>query len=96
MITGLNELMFRTGVWAATTYDESYLAPRMDEGLQAHYTTQGVRVDPQNVFVSSFGYFAGAAVINAISNLAVLCLFYGWWNAKRTVSFSPLELAKVR
>jgi hypothetical protein len=55
----------------------------------------GIRTDPQQVFVSSYGWFAGAATLNFVTICVVLYTFYGWWRLGRPVGFSPLEIAKV-
>ena len=88
--------MFRAGVWAASTFNESSLTTLTDPGTRMHYETTGVRVDAQNVFVSAYGYFAGAAAVNVVCILVVLYSYHGWWTFDRNVSFSPLELAKAR
>ena len=58
--------------------DKDHLAELMDEGLKSHYTTQGLRVDKQNVFVSEYGYFAGAAATNLVAIIVVLYTYWGW------------------
>jgi hypothetical protein len=40
-MSGLNEMMFRAGIWAALTYNETRLAPQLDEGLETYYTQEG-------------------------------------------------------
>ena len=93
MMAALNELMFRTGVFAAQSSNSSFL--QMDAGLTAYYSTMGKALSPINVFESDFAYFAGAAAVEGSCILAILFTFYGWWHLGRSCTFSPLELAKV-
>ena len=85
-----------TGVYTAQHYNESYLESRIDDGLKVSYKAMATPLSPVDVFHSDFAYFAGAAVVEGIYILAVLFTFYGWWNLGRHMSFSPLEIAKVK
>ena len=95
---GLNEIMFRAGIWAAANYNNNRtaLAPLLDAGIETYYNTTGTRIDAQNVFISVYWYFLGAALINLVTIMVIVCTFYGWWRLGRAVSLSPLEIAKVR
>lgn len=51
-----------------------------------------------NFYQSNMSYFAGAAAAQLFSIVIILYLFYGWWSLgwrSGSVSFSPLEMAKV-
>ncbi|KAK5168607.1 uncharacterized protein LTR77_005916 [Saxophila tyrrhenica] len=91
----LNELMFRTGVYVAQHYDDDYLRPLLDEGLESNSTVPGSLISPVEVFHSDMSYFAGAAAVQLLAILAILVTFYGWWDLGRSATLSPLEIAKA-
>lgn len=91
----LNEVMFRTGVYTAKHYNETYLKSRIDDGLEIHYNVTGTPLSQIEVFDSDFAYFAGAAAVELFCILAILFTFSGFWKLGRHMSFSPLEIAKV-
>lgn len=95
IMAGLNELMFRTGVYAAHHLNQTDLETRIDSGLDISYNVSGTQTSPVNVFVSDFSYFAGAAAVQVFTIAIILFTFYGWWRLGRHVTFSPLEVAKV-
>ena len=95
VMAALNEVMFRTGVYTAQKYTEKHLRPLIED-LPISYNVTGILLSPVNVFESNFSYFAGAATVQIFSILTILFTFYGWWRLGRDVSFSPVELAKVR
>ena len=95
-MAGLNELMFRIGVYAANTYDHAYLKDRLDSGVVTDYTTTAVLHTPKEVFKTDFAFYLAAAALELLTILLVLSTFYGYWTLGRDVSFSPLEIAKVR
>ncbi len=90
--------MFRAGAYTAQRYNDTYMEPLLDKGLRSHYNVTGTKFDQVTVFDTNMSYFAGAAVVQIFSVLAILYTYYGWWTLgwrKGSVSFSPLELAKV-
>jgi hypothetical protein len=95
VMAGLNELMFRVGVYVADNYDHSFLKDRLDSGVQTNYTVTGTLQSPVEVFKSDFAYFVAAAAIQQLTIVLVLSTFWGYWRLGRHVSFSPLEIAKV-
>ncbi|KAK3698988.1 hypothetical protein LTR37_016679 [Vermiconidia calcicola] len=71
--------MFRTGVYAAQHYNTTYLASRIDDGLDIHYNVTGTSISPINVFQTDFSYFAGAAVVDLLCVLVRSCrASYHW------------------
>lgn len=94
-MVGLNELMFRTGLYTTHTKSEAWLKSRMDDGLEIHTNVTGVPESPVDIFKSDFHYFAGAAAIELFTIVEILFTFEGWWRLGRSSSFSPLEIAKV-
>ncbi|KAL9094281.1 MAG: hypothetical protein Q9165_003421 [Trypethelium subeluteriae] len=95
ILVALNDLLFRTSVYTAQAYNETYLKARMDPGMNVSSTVQGIRHDPVNVFHVNYYYFLAAALVQLISVLLIAYTFYGWWRLGREVSFSPLEIAKA-
>lgn len=95
ILASLNQLMFRIGVYTAQHYNESYLKPLLDEGVEITYNTTGVPLSEVDVFHSDFSYFSGAVAVELFTILAILYTFYGWWRLGRATSFSPIEIAKV-
>jgi hypothetical protein len=95
VMAALNELMFRTGLYTAKQYNRTYLELLLDPGLEIEYKVEGTQIGNVEVFQSDMAYFAGAAVVELIAMLAILLTYYGWWEFGRTVSLSPLEIAKV-
>lgn len=95
IMAALNELAFRTGVYAATHYDEAFLRPRVDDNLPIYYNISGMQRTPINVFRADMNYFAGAAAVELLTILIILFTFYGFWRLGRSVTLSPLEIAKA-
>ncbi|KAL9070886.1 MAG: hypothetical protein Q9157_005662 [Trypethelium eluteriae] len=95
ILTTLNELMFRTSIYTAATFNESYLKSLIDEGLNVSTTVHGKRIDPVNVFQVNYYYYLAAALIEFLAAFVIFIAFHGWWRLGRDVSFSPLEIAKA-
>lgn len=94
----INTLMFVTGASVAKTYSDTALRPMLDYSVTTRYNVTGHLLSQTNVFNSNMNYFAGAAALQIFSILAILYTFFGWWTLgwrSGSVSFSPLELAKV-
>lgn len=98
VLQDLNKLMVWTGALAASR-DASYtsgLEARMDAGLQMETTASGYLEGDHSVFHTDFGYFVAAVLVEIICIALVAPTYWGWWQIGRSVSFSPLEMAKVR
>ena len=95
ILAALNELMFRTGVYAAQNFDDTWLKAKMDDGLEVISTVEGIPQSVIDVFHSDMRWFAGAAAVELFSILIILFTFYGFWRLGRNASLSPLEIAKV-
>ena len=99
MLATLNKLMVYTGVAAAVSTNASYYGlfeSRMDPGLQINTTAMGYRQGEHNVYHTNYWYFLAATMVEVVCIALVLPTYWGWWTLGRSVSFSPLELAKVR
>ena len=95
IMAALNELAFRTGVYTANTYNDGFLKPMIDDDLEIYYNLTGIQKTPINVFEADFSYFAGAAAVELFTILIILFTFYGFWGFGRSVTLSPLEIAKA-
>jgi hypothetical protein len=49
----------------------------------------------RTIYVSNYGYLGGALVAMILSPILIMPLFMGWWRVGRTVSLSPIEIAKA-
>ena len=93
MLKNLNRMMFNIGAGAAQQQlDESTLDP----GVKVNTTTTGYRKGRHNVFQTDLRWFAAAAAVEAFCVVLILPTYFGYWRIGRKVSFSPLEIAKVR
>jgi hypothetical protein len=92
----MNRAMFGSGVYFAQLYNDSYLKPLLDPGVEVKNNVTGKLQSPINVYASDFRYFAGAAAVQLFSILVILFTFYGYWRLGRAATLSPLEIAKVR
>lgn len=68
----------------------------MDPDLPIHYPTTGYLKGDHNVFQTNYYYFLAAAIVELVCIAFVAPTYWGWWKIGRPVSFSPLEMAKVR
>lgn len=94
-MASLNTLMFSAGSAAALHFDAEHLETLMDPGLSARKTVVGNIDGDRTVFHSNYPFFVIAAVIQAATIAMVAPTYWGWWRLGRSMSFSPLELAKV-
>ncbi|KAK5175091.1 uncharacterized protein LTR77_000228 [Saxophila tyrrhenica] len=96
MLAELNKLMVYTGAIAGHEQIED-LQPRMDPGVAARTRTTAIghKVGKLNVFQTDYWWFFGAALVEVICICFVAPAYWGWWRLGRSVSFSPLEIAKA-
>lgn len=95
IFAGLNELMFRSAVLAATEMDQNDLNRLQDPGLLTQYDVDGTRIDAQPVFYTRWAFFCGAAAVQITCVALVTITYWKYWTIGRTSSFSPLEIAKA-
>jgi len=81
ILLALNEIMFRSGLAAPNATDI--------QNVKAVQTTTHV------VFKTQYQYLLGAIAIMMLSVTAIISILKGWWVLGRTVSLSPLEIAKA-
>jgi hypothetical protein len=92
----INELMFRTGAYVAAEYNETYLRPLLDDGLEMYHNSTAQPGSMVNVFHTNFAYFAGAAVVEVLCIVVILSTFFGFWRLdRRQMSLSPIEIANA-
>jgi hypothetical protein len=86
MLDAMREIAFRTSVRAGRD-----LANVTDAKQQVEYHGWATH----SIYVTDYRYMAAAMVLGIASVLAIGQTFYGWWELGRTVSLSPLEIAKA-
>ncbi|CAK4034145.1 Hypothetical predicted protein [Lecanosticta acicola] len=91
----LNDVMFRTAVHAASELPEAELLDLIDPGLEVDQEVQGLRVDAQPIFKTRWPFFWAAASVQLVCVLLVLVTYWDYWKLGRSVSLSPLEIAKA-
>ncbi|KAK3349664.1 hypothetical protein B0T25DRAFT_247599 [Lasiosphaeria hispida] len=84
VLAAARELIFRTAVGAAN----ASLA-------QDQQTVQATQDRTVTIFVVNYAFAAVSLAVTLVTSLAILPLFAGFWRLGRTVSLSPLEIAKA-
>lgn len=86
MLDGIHEIAFRASVRAgkdnATVRDAPQVVP---------YTGLGSHI----VYATNIIYMALATAVSILNLVAAAATFYGWWELRREMSMSPLEIAKA-
>ena len=95
VMQSLNLLMFTMGGFFAQERDSQYFQEHLDPGLSTHTNVTGYLQGVHNVFHTAYGWFIAAALVELTCILLVLPTYWGWWKIGRSVSLSPLEIAKV-
>ncbi len=95
LMAGLNDLMFRVGAKAATVLNNTDQAADLDQGLSMHQTVDAAQIGSHNVYTANYWYFLAAALLEFLCIACIMPLYWGYWRLGRSVSFSPLETAKV-
>ncbi|KAH7070204.1 hypothetical protein FB567DRAFT_564734 [Paraphoma chrysanthemicola] len=86
MLDTMREIAFRTAVRAGKDY-----ANVTNSTQDVQYTGRSTH----SIYNTDFRYMAAAVVVSILSVIAISITFYGWWELGRTVSLSPLEIAKA-
>ena len=96
----LNRLMFTSGYTygAGNTYlyPSTYFESLIDPGLEVNTTVTGHIHGDQTIYHTNLRWFFAAAAVEVFCIALILPTYMGWWRLGRPVSFSPLEIAKVR
>ena len=109
MISMIQDLSFRTAI--ATTFQYAMppspgynITSAQPEVLSPNLTlvnrtlSQTVNASmtyPETIYQADFGWLAGSVAVIIIAFIAVTPTFNGWWHLGRTVSMSPIEIAKA-
>lgn len=94
MIREMNRLMIYLGAGAARE-PASYLAKRLDPGLSTEAEVVGRTMTKTSVYRTRYWPIIIAAATNLVCLVLITPLYWRWWTLGRSVSFSPLEIAKV-
>ena len=86
MINSMREIAFRTSLQIAAD-NTSY--------ANATQSVKYVGDTPKTVYTTNYAYMAAAFVVSLLGVLSVIPTYYGFWTLGRTVSLSPLEIAKA-
>lgn len=95
MVADLNRLMVYVGAIAARE-DRDYLTSHMDPGMEINGTVPGIPTNKQSIYHTDFRFWGAAVFVEVICIALVMPTYWNWWKLGRDVSFSPLEIAKVR
>jgi hypothetical protein len=92
----MNMLMVLGGAIAAdqNATERARLANLLDPGLVIDATVPATNRGLQAVFDTNYWYFFAAALVEVICVAFIAPTFYGWWRLGRSLSFSPIEIAK--
>lgn len=99
VLEDMNRLMFYLGYLTGTRTDgpvAAWLKSELEPGLKADPIVTGRVRGHHNVYRSDLRWFGAAAAMQTSCIALVLLTFIGWWRLGRPVSFSPIEIAKVR
>ena len=87
MLDKMREIAFRTAVRVGRDQPNNV--------TDADQTTPFQGSKTRSIYVTDFRYMLAAGILSILSVLAISLPFYGWWQLGRTVSLSPLEIAKA-
>ena len=94
---GLNELAFRVGAKCAVEMlRHTTLKATLDPGVETMQRVVGFQSGTHSVYKTDFIYFICAALLEVVCITMILPLYWDFWRLGRPVSWSPLEIAKVR
>ncbi|KAH5348573.1 hypothetical protein HBI49_198500 [Parastagonospora nodorum] len=87
MLDKMREIAFRTAVRVGRDQPNNI--------TDADQTTTFEGLKTRSIYVTDFRYMLAAGVLSIMSVIAISLPFHGWWQLGRTVSLSPLEIAKA-
>jgi hypothetical protein len=99
VIEDMNKLLFYVGYITGTRAAEPLKArfiSQLDPGLEINPTVTGHIYGHRNLYKTNLRWLAAAAGVEVLCMALVLPTFIVWWRLGRPVSFSPIEIAKVR
>lgn len=86
VLNGMRELAFRTALHAAAE-NSSLPNSRQTASFEGRVL--------HNVYKTDSAYMIGAAIVSLAGVFAVLPIYWDWWKLGRTMSLSPLEIARA-
>ncbi|KAK5173051.1 uncharacterized protein LTR77_003173 [Saxophila tyrrhenica] len=90
IIRTMNELMLRGAIYASKWRNQ---APFIDSGVEINQIVPAVKETRENLYKSDLRWFAGAAIFELLTALAVLPMFWGWWKIGQDLTLSPFQIA---
>ena len=88
IIHNFNEMMLR-GAALTGTWDN--LTELVDPGVAVNQTVTAHQTSTQNVFRSDLKWFAAAGIVQFITCLLILPMFWGWWQLGNNLTMSPFS-----
>lgn len=95
MVNEMNKLMLYLGA-AAAKADWISVESRLDPGLSSNAEVSGHAIVSSSIYRTRYWFLLAAVAVDLACVAVILPLFWEWWTLGRSVSFSPLEIAKVR
>lgn len=92
VIGKVNEFFFRAGIWTAPWTNTTNL---LDPGLSVKQTVPAKQTQQLTVFHTDLRWFAGAAVLQLLTIIFVLPVFWGWWKIGTDLTLSPFQTGKM-
>lgn len=90
IVSRFNKLMFRGAVASASWSNVTSL---IDKGLAINQTVHAVQHVDQNVFRTDLRWYAAAAVLEMVTVLLILPMFWGFWTLGGRTTLSPFGIA---
>jgi hypothetical protein len=75
---------------------QTQLQAQINSGLRMHLSSTGYLVGHHSGLSTDFRSVIAAAIVELVYIAFVAPTYFSWWPLRRAVSFSPLEIAKIR
>lgn len=95
ILSALNEMIFRGGIAAASVEYADFTKAHIDPGLPIIQTVPGHRTDRVSTYHCGYGWWAGASALQALAIVLIVPLISCGRKQGRTLSFSPVEIARA-
>lgn len=90
VVSNFNQLMLRGAIMAAAYPG---VEQAMDPGVAVNQTVIATDTVHQNVFRTDLRWYAGAAVLELVTILLIIPMFFGRWQLGGNLTLSPFNLA---
>lgn len=84
------------GAFAAQGILEGKATLGADKDAQVRRLVEAQPSGQTNTYHTDYSYFVAASVLELVCIILIAPTYWGWWRIGRPVSFSPLEIAKVK